>query len=175
MSTNKTENYQLNQWVGADRILMDDFNADNAKIDAALKGLADGKADESVMTRELGHGGVNCRVVCGSYVGDGNGGRGSSGTPTKPPTSISNLPFYPVLVIVTEAGSAQPMILMRPSTHTHNEYSYSDDIEVTWGDDSVNWRHSATFISGTDLAQVQMNSSGVTYYYTAIGYTLPST
>ena len=33
----KTTNYQLNQWAKPDRVMMDDFNADNAKIDAALK------------------------------------------------------------------------------------------------------------------------------------------
>ena len=33
----KTTNYQLNQWAKSDRILMEDFNADNEKIDAALK------------------------------------------------------------------------------------------------------------------------------------------
>ena len=32
----KTTNYQLNQWAKTDRILMDDFNADNAKIDETL-------------------------------------------------------------------------------------------------------------------------------------------
>ena len=32
----KTTNYQLNQWAKTDRIMMDDFNADNAIIDAAL-------------------------------------------------------------------------------------------------------------------------------------------
>lgn len=33
---NKTPNYQLNQWDKSDRIRMEDFNADNAKIEAAL-------------------------------------------------------------------------------------------------------------------------------------------
>ncbi|WP_294852918.1 hypothetical protein [uncultured Oscillibacter sp.] len=32
----RTEQYQLSRWQKSDRILMDDFNADNAKIDAAL-------------------------------------------------------------------------------------------------------------------------------------------
>ena len=32
----KTEHYQLNQWAKSDRVLMEDFNRDNAKIDAAL-------------------------------------------------------------------------------------------------------------------------------------------
>ena len=35
----KTTNYQLNQWEKTDRILMEDFNADNAIIDAALGGM----------------------------------------------------------------------------------------------------------------------------------------
>ena len=33
---NQTNNYQLCQWDGEDRILRTDFNADNAKIDAAI-------------------------------------------------------------------------------------------------------------------------------------------
>jgi hypothetical protein len=32
----KTTNYQLNQWDETDRILREDFNEDNAKIDAAI-------------------------------------------------------------------------------------------------------------------------------------------
>ena len=38
---NTTTNYQLCQWEGTDRILMEDFNYDNQKIDAALKATAD--------------------------------------------------------------------------------------------------------------------------------------
>ncbi len=41
MATNYTTNYQLNQWEPTDQVLRTDFNADNAKIDAALKGLRD--------------------------------------------------------------------------------------------------------------------------------------
>ena len=36
MSTGKTENYNLNQWERSDLFLMEEFNADNAAIDAAL-------------------------------------------------------------------------------------------------------------------------------------------
>ena len=38
---NHTTNYQLNQWAKSDRVLMEDFNSDNEKIDAALKANAD--------------------------------------------------------------------------------------------------------------------------------------
>ena len=51
-----TDNYQLSQWESADRILMESFNGDNQKIDAALKASADAiaaKADASAVTRTL--------------------------------------------------------------------------------------------------------------------------
>lgn len=41
----KTPRYQLSQWEKTDRILMEDFNADNANLEAALTALNTGKAD----------------------------------------------------------------------------------------------------------------------------------
>ena len=51
----KTTNYQLNQWAKSDRVMMDDFNADNAKIDAALA--------------------AKSRVITGTYTGTGKDNR----------------------------------------------------------------------------------------------------
>ena len=48
----KTTNYQLNQWAKSDRVMMDDFNADNAKIDAALKANADARSEERRVGKE---------------------------------------------------------------------------------------------------------------------------
>ena len=54
-----TQNYQLSRWAKDDRIMMEDFNADNEKIDAALKANADavsalevGKADAAALSKE---------------------------------------------------------------------------------------------------------------------------
>lgn len=44
---NKTANFQLNQWEKTDRIMMEDFNRDNAAIDTALKSNADAVAAET--------------------------------------------------------------------------------------------------------------------------------
>ena len=44
---NKTANFQLTQWEKTDRIMMEDFNRDNAAIDTALKGNADAVAAET--------------------------------------------------------------------------------------------------------------------------------
>ena len=59
-----TANYQLHQWEPADFFLRTDFNADFAKLDAALAGKA-GLAD---LAEKLG-------AVTGSYTGDGSAGR----------------------------------------------------------------------------------------------------
>ena len=50
-SMDHTTNYQLPQWVKSDRIMMDDFNDANSKIDAALT--------------------LKCEAVAGTYIGDG--------------------------------------------------------------------------------------------------------
>lgn len=44
----KTTNYELNQWDKTDRIRMEDFNADNAKINAAL-----GRKAEYVVLKDI--------------------------------------------------------------------------------------------------------------------------
>ena len=59
-----TANYQLHQWEPADFFLRTDFNADFAKLDAALAG----KADLADLAEKLG-------AVTGSYTGDGTANR----------------------------------------------------------------------------------------------------
>ena len=52
MATNQTTNYQLNQWEPTDAVQRVDFNADNAKLDTALKSLSDQvvqKANQSAL------------------------------------------------------------------------------------------------------------------------------
>lgn len=48
MASNQTTNYNLNQWAAEDRVLREEFNQDNAKIDTALP-----------------------RFISGSYIGTG--------------------------------------------------------------------------------------------------------
>jgi len=70
----KTQHYQLNQWDAQDSVIRTDFNADNAKIDAALSGL------QTAINVE--------QMVVGSYVGDGAA------------TRTVQLPFAPRFAIV---------------------------------------------------------------------------
>ena len=64
---NKTANFQLTQWEKTDRIMMEDFNRDNAAIDAALKSSADKAAALQTALASCG----NCRITISSYTGTG--------------------------------------------------------------------------------------------------------
>ena len=61
---NKTANFQLTQWEKTDRILMEEFNSDNEKIDTALKSNADGVAALQTALASCG----NCKIVYGTYT-----------------------------------------------------------------------------------------------------------
>ena len=54
----QTSHFQLSQWEGEDRILRENFNSDNAKVDAAL-------ADHAAALAGCG----NCRLWATTYVG----------------------------------------------------------------------------------------------------------
>ena len=92
-----TQNYQLPQWVKSDRIMMDDFNDANSKIDAALKSHDDSLADlETALTGGLAAKG-NCQIYLASYTGTGTYGETSPNTLT--------FPAAPVLVMVIGGGA----------------------------------------------------------------------
>ena len=65
MPTSQTPNYALIQWSQDDHILMEDFNADNAKIDAALASQAETLTDHAAVLTKLS----NCRVHFTSLCG----------------------------------------------------------------------------------------------------------
>lgn len=48
MASNYTEQYNLCQWEATDQVLRTDFNEDNAKLEAALNALQDGKAEKDL-------------------------------------------------------------------------------------------------------------------------------
>ena len=69
MPSNHTTNYQLSQWAKSDQVLMEDFNADNAKLDTALKAEANTRAAAVNAINATLSGMV--RLKAGSYTGDG--------------------------------------------------------------------------------------------------------
>ncbi len=156
-STNKTPNFELNQWVGTDPVLMEDFNADNVKIDAALAAL---KAGEM-------------KFAVGSYTGTGTFGA------AKPNTL--NFDFKPSLVIVKKPyriplnPTSIGAVMIRPMNNISMEmYSAGGSentrpLNVSWGERSVSWWYSGNASDSGYLANWQLNVAGDEYYYIAIG------
>ena len=95
MPTNHTPHFNLNQWERDDRILMDDFNADNAKIDAAL-------GTHSVLLAGLEGRKGNCRVETFSYTGKSQDGHGltNSFTFSKRPAFVLILGFNSSILLM---------------------------------------------------------------------------
>ena len=170
-----TQNYQLSRWAKDDRIMMEDFNADNEKIDAALKANADavsalevGKVDTatfadlqaavSALAANLGVHGHNCRIAYGSYVGSGTYGEST-------PNSLT-FDFYPVLVTIgsdiTAKSGRNPSVLLRGRSKGSPEGSEKEML-LTWSDSGISWYNS-------EHEDYQNNHSGRTYYYVVIGY-----
>lgn len=109
---NKTPNYALNQWSKSDRVLMDDFNADNQKIEAALGTLSD----------NLGHKG-NCRMVCQYHPGTGTCGKDhpSQLTMRRPPS----------LVFIADQDTGKFMIYVEGSRSSLSPWYPNSPVKVS--------------------------------------------
>ena len=78
MASGKTEHYGLSQWEATDQVVRADFNADNAKVDAAIKNAED-KAHNAQATAEnlvaVAFTPENLPFVVGTYTGNGAANR----------------------------------------------------------------------------------------------------
>ena len=162
MSSQKTEHYELNQWLATDQVLRTDFNADNAKIDAALNtlagqvsGKADGEAFQALSGTVAGHTAAiaqlgNCEIDLFTYTGNGQYG---SGNPTY--ISFSRSPMF-FLIIGGDCFAFGSKSFNRLFL---NLSSNNASAVTTWSGNRV------AFTQGA--ASWQMNQSGTTYYVVA--------
>lgn len=153
----QTEQFQLNQWEKSDRIMMEDFNADNAKLEVALAKQAEA---QSQMAQALAGCG-NCKIVYGSYTGNGKYGSGNKNT-----LSFNHKPLL-VLVqaknYVTNTADYH-LRMVRDSVWAngvHENYYFAQT--VSWGDKSVTW-----YSTSGNTADAQFNKSSTVYTYVAL-------
>ena len=169
MSTNYTPNYNLCQWEAEDKVLRTEFNADNAKIDAAIQAVdrrVDGKASTASVsslkstvdslsqhtTALTGKG--NCQIYATSYVGNGKYGSGQ-------PTSFT-FSHKPMVVFVTGPDGYQGIFTRGSTKHYAGRFGGGGNyVNLIWGSKSVQWYSDQS-------ASVQMNQSGWTYYVYAL-------
>ena len=165
MSTNHTSNYNLNQWVKSDKVLMEDFNADNAKIDAALGTLAasvSGKASVSALNSlsqtVAGHSSAltragNGQVYAATYTGDGQHGSGV--------TSIT-FPHKPMVVFVGGTDGRAAAFFRGQSLTVCGAYPIGmDTLRADWNGNTLSW-------SGGNSAAGQLNADGFIYTVVAL-------
>ena len=159
MASNHTQHFALNRWDLNDQIIMDDFNDDNAKIDAALHNNA---ATLSALQTTLSTHGTLTRFAFGSYAGTGSYGENN-------PNSL-HFDFYPIFIVImcraAQGRDQQPCFLMRGETEA-NSTAVAETNHVTWADDGVSWY--ADTWTGGDHALGQNNEAGYTYHYLALG------
>ena len=169
MASNYTSNYNLCQWAASDKVLRTEFNADNAKIDAAVKAVdrkADGKADQSALlalsqTVSQGLDLRNCRFVTGSYTGSGEYG-------SKHPNTLT-FPGKPVFLCVgADDYASTDLIAIRGQSAVWHSAS-NDGVQqvVTWSSRSTSWYLDRS-VNANYSAAKQMNAANTAYHYFAI-------
>ena len=156
MPSNQTPNYALNQWERDDRILMDDFNADNAKIDAVLGAHAGTLTAHTEALTKLG----NCRIEVFDYVGTGTFGQNN-------PT-VLNFSARPVFFLIVCGSAIYYGFGLDETQHAFLGMYYNDAFQ-TFGftRKDMHWVGSQLRILGED-ARRQMN--GKDYEYRVLAF-----
>ena len=159
MASNYTSSYNLNQWSASDRVLRTEFNADNAKIDAALAGKASASsvsglqnALNSLQTTVGQHtaalsGKGNCQLYVASYTGTGRSEAAN-------PNSLT-FPTAPEVVYIGKGGNWLVLVQGEASTWAMGSSGGTGAVTVSWSGKTVRWY--------STNARAQMNESGSVY------------
>ena len=155
-STNKTATLGLNQWIKTDGVCMADFNADNAKVEAAIAAVT----------------AAQVQFYTGTYTGDGTCG-------SEQPTSVT-LPFAPKILIVYRADQeSPPAVFLAGMTKgvTYFSFNSGGGVNVTFDGNSVSWYHNGRYFDDSSNsmtikadADCQLSANGAIYSYLAIGF-----
>ena len=149
MPSNQTPNYQLSQWERDDRVLMEDFNADNAKIDTALKAQAATCASLQTLLNKKG----NCSVGTFTYQGTGTYGPDN---PTR--ITFPRMPIAYIIagygIVIGRGGANRAAIIFNGNVSTN-----CNAIVLTWSGNTMSFHDNSP--------NGQMNNSY--YEYTVIG------
>lgn len=151
----QTNHVQLNLWEGEDRILREDFNADNVKTEDALVEAAE---EQAALAQALAGCG-NCKLVYGSYTGTGKYGSSS-----KNKLTFERKPIYVAVFPAAQSGYNDIRLqLLRNVPYAiglGGNSSYTNT--VSWTDTDVQW------YSSTSNAGCQFNEKNEVYHYLAL-------
>ncbi|MCI7282128.1 hypothetical protein [Dysosmobacter sp.] len=160
MASQQTPNYKLSRWAGTDRILVEEFNDNWDKIDAALKGNADAVAAETAARDEekkalqalIGQRG-NCFVEFGSYTGTGNRLR---------TMTFSHKPILVIIRNCTNYSSPLHLVMIQGAANANGyENSSAASVALAWSGNSVS-------ITTSSSAAYSFDRSDEQYFYAAL-------
>lgn len=148
MASNYTEHYGLCQWEGTDQVLREEFNRDNATVDAEIKDLSKRSRSLENIIQTRG----NCQFYFTSYVGTGTVGQSY-------PTSLT-FPVAPYLAIIVHqfpdgrSGGPCGILPLKGYMLTNQGACVAN-----WSTDgkTVSW------YSGLGTASSQLNMKDITY------------
>lgn len=163
MATNHTEHYELNQWLATDQVVRTDFNADNAKLDAALHALAGQvaeKADgedltalsETVEAMSAGMG--NCNMELLTYTGTGAMGQSSPTRITFSALPDAFLVVGDLAILLGRGGVKEAILACKDVTYSESFISSS----------SLTWTGTQMSLYNGVNARYQMNSENKVYW-----------
>lgn len=147
MASQQTPNYRLSRWAGTDRILMEEFNSDNEKIDTALKANADKAA--ALQTALAGAG--NCEIKMLSYTGSGQYGTSSPTTVTFPKMPAGFFLCGAETYLVVRGGDDHALMIYYTGSTT-----YVSQMQVSWKGNQ--------FQISSSKPTYQLNEEGVPYW-----------
>lgn len=133
-----TQYYQLSLWNQDDRILMDTFNGNNAKLDAALQAAAEAREGLAETVAQRG----NCQVQFQTYTGTGSN------------TVNFTFPHKPLLIVIFGDNLYFFAVQGQPYATGRTGGTGSGICPVTWSGNSASWSNSSGY---------QCNASGQTY------------
>ena len=142
----QTPNYALSQWDEQDRILREDFNANNAKVEQALAAQAE---QLTPITEQIGKLG-NCQVYATTYTGNGS----TTGR------SIT-FPAKPIIIMISDSNGRYRTIFWQGMSYAPFMFEYYYPMTLTWSGNTVSWYYDGN-------TEKFFNVSGTTYYVAAL-------
>ncbi|MCI7159681.1 MAG: hypothetical protein MR999_09795 [Flintibacter sp.] len=148
MASNYTENYGLCQWEATDQVRREEFNQDQAKIDEALKVLADKDTALDGAIAAVAAAAGNCQMELITYTGTGTYGEGK-------PTQITFSILPDIFIIVGDKS-----IYLGRGDITNSIIASEDFIN----DDTCSWEGVRLSITNYVSARYQMNGKSKAYW-----------
>ena len=184
MASNQTSFYQLNQWEPEDKVLREEFNADNSRVDGALHSLAEEVGARALQTEVDGlktqlatkaaqsaldslsasvtaglakkYGTDNSYIKSGSYTGDGAKTR---------TISIGIRPAFLIIFVVNNDYSNYDyaLLLGNEAVQAGISVGFRTIVSESW----LQFSDTGFTLSGPDVSNVHFNSKDYRYHYIA--------